>query len=446
MLGFLFNLKDDSARVLLARGAILNLVVKATGAALALLSEIVVARLLGVATYGYYIYAVTWASIMVMLCKFGFDAAAIRFVATYREQGHWNLLHGYISFSLKRVLSISIVVAVLGAVVIGFLKNYMNDKLFPAMLLAPLIWPLLSTIQLNQGILYGLKRVAIAELASSVVRPAGILMLAFCALLIGMAPVSAVAAVALNIVVTSAALALSIAVLRASLSTREPALSTDRERALWQRTAGTMMIISGLNVLLIYTDIVMLGVFAQGAAVGLYGAAAKLAGVLIFFLLAVNSILAPMVAGAHARGQRSELQRIVSFGVGIVFTATLVVTVPLLVFESDILALFGDAFVKAGPVLNILIIGQLINVAAGPVALLLNMTGHHQASAQALAFGALMNIVLNAVLIPKYGPIGAAVATVLSTTFWNATMSILVWKRLRIVAAFWGGLWRQAVT
>ncbi|NJM87069.1 MAG: hypothetical protein HC847_07645, partial [Hydrococcus sp. RU_2_2] len=101
---------------------------------------------------------------------------------------------------------------------------------------------------------------------------------------------------------------------------------------------------------------------------------------------------------------------------------------------KPILGLFGSEFRESYFLLLIHLFGQLVNAMAGPVALLLNMTGYHNDATKVLAVSATLNIILNAILIPSYGSVGASVATVISTTLWNVAMAFIVWHRIKIVA------------
>ena len=88
--------------------------------------------------------------------------------------------------------------------------------------------------------------------------------------------------------------------------------------------------------------------------------------------------------------------------------------------------------------LRILIFGQIFNACAGPAVLLLNMTGHQRDAAKIMAFGAMLNLGLNAILITNMGTQGAAIATIITTLLWNIAAALVVWRRLRIVSfALW---------
>ena len=58
------------------------------------------------------------------------------------------------------------------------------------------------------------------------------------------------------------------------------------------------------------------------------------------------------------------------------------------------------------------------------------MTGNQNILAKILLFAAILNIVLNLYLIPKYGIDGAALASVISIVVWNSGMILAVKKKL----------------
>jgi O-antigen/teichoic acid export membrane protein len=68
----------------------------------------------------------------------------------------------------------------------------------------------------------------------------------------------------------------------------------------------------------------------------------------------------------------------------------------------------------------------------GPVEGLLSVTGHHDWVAGTMGVGALANIILNIVLIPRWGILGAAAATSVSIAATVVWMYILARRRLGI--------------
>ena len=76
---------------------------------------------------------------------------------------------------------------------------------------------------------------------------------------------------------------------------------------------------------------------------------------------------------------------------------------------------------------------------------LLNMTGHHRDTIRAYALAAVANIVLNLLLIPAFGIIGAAIATYTAMLGGNFYLYRLVQKRLGIDACAFPLMGKSAV-
>jgi len=83
----------------------------------------------------------------------------------------------------------------------------------------------------------------------------------------------------------------------------------------------------------------------------------------------------------------------------------------LVAFPEWVLGFFGAGFRSGAPVLAILAAGQFINVALCLSDTALMMSGYVKVVRNNIFLGALLNVLLNALLIPAYGPVGAAVAT-----------------------------------
>ncbi len=82
--------------------------------------------------------------------------------------------------------------------------------------------------------------------------------------------------------------------------------------------------------------------------------------------------------------------------------------------------------------LVILALGHFIYVATGPVGYLLLMTGHEKVERNNVFLSAGISILLGLLLIPPYGIVGAAVATVIALVFKNLNSVRLVRKYLSI--------------
>ena len=82
----------------------------------------------------------------------------------------------------------------------------------------------------------------------------------------------------------------------------------------------------------------------------------------------------------------------------------------------------------------ILAVGQLLNVASGPVGTILSMSRQERFVGIGMLASVVCNILLNYLLIPQYGVNGAAIATAISVGVWNLLMIVFAKRILGINA------------
>jgi O-antigen/teichoic acid export membrane protein len=180
------------------------------------------------------------------------------------------------------------------------------------------------------------------------------------------------------------------------------------------------------------TDILMLGAIAGSFSVGIYGAAVKTSGWVTFVLMSVNAISAPTFAALYAEDNHRDLQILVSTAARWMFFPSLAIAVGLVVFSHQVLGLFGEEFLAAKGAMLVLILGQLVNVGAGSVGYLMQMTGHQNQCAMVFGSCAGINVVLNIMFIPTMGVLGAAIATAFTRSLWNIWLHQLVVKHIGV--------------
>ena len=170
----------------------------------------------------------------------------------------------------------------------------------------------------------------------------------------------------------------------------------------------------------------------QSEPAGIYAVASRFAMLISFGLKSVNAIMAPLISQLHATGRMPELQRLVSRSARMIFVFTVTACAALFLGGEWALGLFGDEFRAGNDVLRLLLLSQAVNALPGSVGHLLTMTGSQRLAAWIAGSGALANVVLNIVLIPLWGIVGAAVATAVSTVGWNVAAVIAVRRRLGV--------------
>ena len=173
------------------------------------------------------------------------------------------------------------------------------------------------------------------------------------------------------------------------------------------------LLLSGVAVMIyMKIDQIMLGQMIGDEAVGIYSAAVRISEIWYFVPMAIVSSVFPAILGAKERDEvlyYKRLQRLFDLMTWVSLVVAIVVT-----FLSELIVtlLYGDAFIAASTVLTVHIWASIfvfLGVASGKWLLVENL---QLLSLQRSVLGAIINVILNILLIPKYGILGAAWGTV----------------------------------
>jgi len=139
-------------------------------------------------------------------------------------------------------------------------------------------------------------------------------------------------------------------------------------------------------------------------------------------LQSVNQIFSPTIADLHARGQHQLLGRLFQTLTKWIFGFTLPLAIVVVTFAEPLMRIFGTDFARGWPILVIGTIGQLANAGTGSVGYLLFMSGNQGRLVKIQTTMTAVSVLLNILLIPKWGILGAVVAAAMAnagTNTWN---------------------------
>src|SRR6201747_629171 len=100
--------------------------IRVVSAALAYLSQILLARWMGGSDYGVYVYVWTWVRLLGSMMDFGISASAQKIIPEYRTSGERALLRGFLSGSRWMTFLVSSVVSVLLAGLVKTLSPWIE--------------------------------------------------------------------------------------------------------------------------------------------------------------------------------------------------------------------------------------------------------------------------------------------------------------------------------
>ena len=189
------------------------------------------------------------------------------------------------------------------------------------------------------------------------------------------------------------------------------------------------MTLSFLSLLLMQQlDLILLKEYSAYENLAYYGVAVKISMMLNIALVAVNQVVGPQLAEFYYKKDKKGLKDIVEKSIILNTALSLPVMIIVLMMPETILSVFGSNYILAKDALIILLIGQALNAMMGSTDLYLNMTGKQNYFQKIIFIALIINVILNFVLIPQFGMIGAAIATAISLVFWNILGVIYIYR------------------
>ncbi len=432
--------QQHNLRSFLARAVAGTFGLQVASAGLGYLSTLFLARLLGAAGYGSYAYAIALLNLLLIPAVLGLRSTLTRDIAVYRTQADWGAVRGLLQWANNIVLWASIFLAVVTLGVVWQLSQSTDSQTLIVLAIALLSLPVRALTELRQAAMYALQHIVSGQLPEMLIRPLLFVTLLGSGYLTFGDKFTAPWAMAAYAFTSVIAFFVGNHLLKKAVSRHCQPAPAQYQRKLWLQRSLPMLLVGGMYVINNQTDKVMLGAMQGVSAVGIYNIASQGTKLITFVLIAFGTSLGPTFASLYAQGNISRLQQIITKSCRLILLSALPISIGLIVFGAQFLSLFGPDFVQGKTVLAILSIGQLTNAATGTVALLLTMTNHQKDVATGVTLSALLNIILNALLIPRWGAEGAAVATASSAILWNVLLVIVAYKRIGIHSTALGKL------
>lgn len=399
---------------------------KVVGAGAGFGISVLSARLLGTEGYGALQYVLGVLQIVLVFGAFGLNQVIVRETAVASNENAWGRSRGIMTFALPLMATLTALGALAGGVLtiwplhpdliwlfaLGFAATFARQMTVP------------FTAYLN-----GLRKIGLSGLGETTRNLILLGLLVFAYFIVRPDATEPQAVMKLRLIAALAGFVLLV-VLTVVVSRRLPGgYFTPAARydiPTWLRQGLSMMLVAGAGVVFANSDILMIGAMLDTASVAPYHAASRAADLTVFALAITLTPLGPIISKLHAAGQQRELRDIVRRSTRINFAIGLVAAAGLVVLAVPFLRLFGPDFVAGSAALRILVVAQLVNVAVGPVQLLLVMTGHHKYAAIGVVVAAISNLAMNAIFIPLFGIEGAAIGTAVSIITWNLLLLMFV--------------------
>lgn len=193
-----------------------------------------------------------------------------------------------------------------------------------------------------------------------------------------------------------------------------------------------------LSIAINNVDLVVVGIAAAPHEAAFYAVAVRTAMLASLGVLAVDSMIVPVVAREYSARRFEQLRISYQKAAGWAGLAGTVTAVWLALLNDVVISLFGPGFEAARGPLLLLLGAQVFNSSCGPVHKLLQMTGHVNVGNRILVYAVLLQAVGYVLLCPTLGAWGAAGVTATGLVLWNIALTLVCRRRL--------GFWPVSVT
>ena len=397
---------------ILAKGSGIALFGKLVSRALQLLTVAVLARALGPVAYGLYALSYTVLQIGQQVGTMGLDNGVIRFGGSAQGRGDSALAP-----TLQHSMFLSLASGVLAGSAIFLLAPFLAIRFFhQAQLVGVLqVMAVVVALTINLRVMSAAtrlsRRMQFSVLAEDIIPT--LVNLALAGVLVYLLRMSLQGAVIAVSVGHVAGWLLALYFLRRLFPAVTQLRPPDGTLAKELLAFSVPTLLAGIfNLLIQSSSTLLLGYFRSPAEAGIYQAAAQISTPPAIMLIAMNAIFAPMIPGLHESGQKVRLNELFTVSTKWGLYASLPLFLIMILIPDQILtALFGATYSGGAWSLVILSVAQLVNAGTGAVAFLLIMT-HHEGRWLLLSGAcSLGSLLLNWLLIPRWGITGAAIAT-----------------------------------
>jgi len=407
----------------IAGGAGLSLFGRVINGGIMLGYGIVLARFLDVRSVGIVTLGLTLIRFSEIVARMGLDLGTLHFVAIADGENGRGRIRGTVRNAVWLVGSASIALAVLVTVAAPFVAARFDLPELSAMLRV-LAWSLLPTsvTMVLLAALLGLKQVRLNTIGEKLTLPS--INFAACCLLLA----AGFGAMGAGMAYVLAALFTLPFVARFFLASIEPGQHDERPIAtrVLLRFSIPLMFANVFNLALVWIDTLMLGLLRSADEVGIYNAATRIALCAGIVVGSINVIFAPRISDLYNRMELKQLAYLYKVVGKWIFLVSLPLTFIMILLSEELMLLFGPGFVSGSSALVVLALTQLVGAATGAVGFMLTMSGHQRLMLLNTVAACVLNIALNAVLVPDYGMTGAAFATCIAIAIFNLAALIQV--------------------
>lgn len=423
----------DESLASVAKGATVIFAGLLAGNVLGMVNQIILGRFLGPENYGLFNLSMSVVMIGGAICVFGFFGSLPRIIPFHFRMGERNVVRSVMDFTSLFSVSLGVVLTVVLYLLSDRLAVavFHDPKLAPALKVFSFAIPLHGLHQVAQGAVRGFKAAKYEALVFAI----GSRIVTISVFLLSLFVLHRLygAIVAYNAGVLATTVVAFWLIRRRIFPDYGKLPRVPVARSVLSFTWPIAL--TGFTFLFISkTDKVLLGYFLTSEDVGIYTPAVLIASLLEFFNSAFKYRFLPTASEFFSRNDMSGLKPLFKSTSKWSFLVVYPIFLFILVFPKEILTLlYGSQYIRGYVALVVLSLGIAVNDFSGTSANILVAGGRTKLNLCCEIIAAVTNIVLNLVLIPIYGILGAAIATATSYVARNVASLSFVYRFYRML-------------
>lgn len=422
-------LGDQSVNGDAQRMSLIAFIIRVVSAAIAFVSQILLARWIGEFEYGIFVLVWTAAVIAGNLSCFGFHTTIIRFVPEYFADRKYSDLRGLLLTGRIFALVSASLIALLGALGVGLLSGAIESYYVAPFYLGVIALPMIALGDTLDGTARANSWPVRALSPTYIIRPVLILAVMIGALQSGY-EADAKTAIVSAIIATYATTLFQLISVTSGVDRKIPAGPRKAHFVDWFAVSLPIFLVEGFLFLLTNADVLVVGHFMDPRHVAVYFATVKILALVHFVYFAVKAGVAQRYSQLIHSGNQKDLSVFARDSVSWTFWPALFMSCVVLLIGKPLLGMFGESFVAGYPLLFVLVVGILARSSVGPAESLLNMSGNQNLCAVLYALTLGFSIGLAFMLIPRFGLWGAASAFAAGMVFEALLLATAVKRRL----------------
>ena len=400
--------------------------------------RIVIARHFGPEVYGLYSLAAIILGLFVVISSFGLIEGLVRFTSLYRGKKQTNK----IKYLLKFITGILFFSSIFFGIILFLSANFISTNIFHNQSLAiflkifSILVPLTNLTYVFLHIIRAFEKIGFYSFVWNVLQNFVKLTTLILFIFIGLKTNAVIFSYFLGIVSMLLASYFFCKYKLSEVFTHHGLNKKEKSKIFKEVSSYSWPVMfSGLIATIFYwIDSSLLGYFMGAINVGIYNAATPLVGLMAFIPAMFAQLFFPLITKEFSRKNHKVIRELSKQVGKWIFILNLPLFLIMFAFPNTLVnTFFGEQYLIAGSVLRILSVGGLISSLSFLSTDLITMIGKSKLILMNIIGASILNVILNAILIPRYGLNGAAIATMIVTALFAITLLCEVKHHIKVI-------------